>query len=125
MFALVAVLMPMSWMVAIHRWLGLGDMPTDRIVGYLARSLSAFYVFTGALCLVVSSDLERFSPLACFLGLAFFFMGAVATGIDFAVGMPWWWSYFEGPPAVLLGVFMYFLARSENRKRDDPAAAAW
>ena len=28
LFALVPVLMPLSWMAATHRWLGLGEMPT-------------------------------------------------------------------------------------------------
>jgi hypothetical protein len=28
LFALVAVAMPVSWMAATHRWLGLGEMPT-------------------------------------------------------------------------------------------------
>jgi hypothetical protein len=38
LFALVPVFMPMSWMAAAHRWLGLGEMPTGPIVEYLARS---------------------------------------------------------------------------------------
>jgi hypothetical protein len=32
LFALVAVFMPMSWMAATHRWLGLGEMPTAPVV---------------------------------------------------------------------------------------------
>ena len=43
LFALVAVVMPLSWMAATHRWLGLGEMPTGPVVEYLARSVSAFY----------------------------------------------------------------------------------
>src|SRR5262245_27062262 len=38
LFALVAVFMPVSWMAATHRWLGLGEMPTGPVVEYLARS---------------------------------------------------------------------------------------
>ena len=53
LFALVAVFMPVPWMAATHRWLGLGEMPTGPVVEYLARSLSAFYALVGALCLVV------------------------------------------------------------------------
>jgi hypothetical protein len=37
LFALAAVVMPMPWMAAIHRWLGLGEMPTGPVVEYLAR----------------------------------------------------------------------------------------
>jgi hypothetical protein len=53
LFALVAVVMPFSWMVAAHRWLGLGEMPSCPVVEYLARSVSAFYALFGALCLAV------------------------------------------------------------------------
>src|SRR5215468_5372863 len=60
LFALVAVFMPVSWMAAAHRWLGLGEMPTGPVVEYLARSLSAFYALVGALCLVLTTDLERY-----------------------------------------------------------------
>ncbi len=111
LFALVAVLMPFSWMAATHRWLGLGEMPAAPVVEYLARSLSAFYALFGALCLVVASDLQRYRPLVRFLGEALAVMGLVALGIDLAAGLPWWWSAFEGPLGIGLGALLYFLAR--------------
>ena len=80
LFALVAVVMPTSWMAATHRWLGLGEMPTGPVVEYLARSLSAFYAIMGALCLVVAADLERYRPLVRFLGVAFALMSLVLLG---------------------------------------------
>jgi len=115
LFALVAVVMPMSWMMGIHRWLGLGEMPTAPVVEYLARSLSAFYALFGAICLVLASDLERYRPLVRFLGIAFAVLGMVFTGVDLAAGMPWWWSVFEGPPGVVVGAWMVFLARKEEQ----------
>ena len=111
LLALVPVFMPFSWMVATHRWLGLGEMPTAPVVEYLARSVSAFYALFGALCLVVASDLERYRPLVRFLGMAFALMGLVLLGVDLTAGMPWWWSAFEGPPGVLFGALIYILAR--------------
>jgi hypothetical protein len=111
LFALVPVFMPFSWMVATHRWLGLGEMPTTPVVEYLARSLSAFYAVMGALCLVVAADLERYRPLVRFLGVAFALMSLVLLGVDLAVGMPWWWSASEGPGGVALGALMFILAR--------------
>ena len=86
LFALVAVFMPVSWMAATHRWLGLGEMPTGPVVEYLARSLSAFYAIMGALCLVLASDLERYRPLVRFLGVAFALMSLVLLGVDLARG---------------------------------------
>src|SRR6516225_1060667 len=88
LFALVAVFMPVSWMVATHRWLGLGEMPTAPVEEYLARSVSAFYAVMGALCLVLTTDLERYRPLVRFLGLVFALMSVVVLGIDVAAGMP-------------------------------------
>jgi hypothetical protein len=111
LFALVAVVMPFSWMVSIHRWLGLGEMPTGPVVEYLARSLSAFYAIMGALCLVLTTDLERYRPLVRFLGLAFARMSVVLLGVDLAAGMPWWWSASEGPGGVVFGALLFVLAR--------------
>lgn len=116
LFALVAVVMPMSWMTATHRWLGLGEMPTAPVVDYLARSLSAFYAFVGVLCLVVAADLDRYRPLVRFLGAAFALMSIVILGVDLAAGMPWWWSASEGPGGVGFGTLMFFLAQPDDSK---------
>jgi hypothetical protein len=104
LFALVAVFMPLSWMIATHRWLGLGEMPIAPVVEYLARSLSAFYAGVGAFCLVVTFDLERYRPLVRFLGAAFALMSALILGVDLAAGMPWWWTASEGPGGIVFGV---------------------
>ena len=111
LFALVAVLMPVSWMAATHRWLGLGEMPTGPVVEYLARSLSAFYALVGAVCLVLASNLDRYRPLVRFLGAAFALMGLAALGVDLAAGMPWWWTASEGPGLVVFGALLFVLAR--------------
>ena len=116
LFALVAVFMPVSWMAATHRWLGLGEMPTGPVVEYLARSLSAFYAVMGALCLVLAADLERYRPLVRFLGAAFSLMSLVLLGVDLAAGMPWWWSASEGPGGVVFGALLLVLARPAQSK---------
>jgi hypothetical protein len=112
LFALVAVFMPMSWIAATHRRLGMGEIPTGPIVEYLVRSVSAFYALFGALCLVLAADLERYRPLVRFLGVAFALMSVVFLGVDLAAGMPWWWSAVEGPRGALFGALMFILARS-------------
>ena len=114
-FAQVAVFMPMSWMAATHRWLGLGEMPTGPVVEYLARSLSSFYAVMGALCLVVAADLDRYRPLVRFLGLAFAPMSLVLLGVDLAAGMPWWWSASEGPGGVVFGALLFVLTRPHHK----------
>jgi hypothetical protein len=111
LFALIPVFMPMSWMAAMHRWLGLGEMPTGPIVEYLARSLSAFYALIGALCIKMASDLERYRPMVRFFGLCMALLGIVLTWADVAAGMPAWWTALEGPGAVPVGALIYFLAR--------------
>ena len=116
LFALVAVFMPVSWMAATHRWLGLGEMPTGPVVEYLARSLSAFYAIMGALCLVLTTDLERYRPLVRFLALAVVLMSLVVLGVDLAAGMPWWWSASEGPGGIVFGALLVYLARPAHWK---------
>ena len=116
LFALVPVVIPLSWMAATHRWLGLGEMPTGPIVEYLARSLSAFYAVMGALCLALATDLERYRPLVRFLGVAFALMSLVLLGVDLAAGMPWWWTASEGPGGVVFGALLFYLARPTHSK---------
>jgi hypothetical protein len=114
LFAMVAVFMPFSWMVATHRWLGLGEMPTGPVVEYLARSLSAFYALAGAFCLVLAAELERYRPLVRFVGVAFALMGVVILAVDLAAGMPWWWSASEGPGGVVFGALLFLLAKKRQ-----------
>jgi hypothetical protein len=114
LFALAAVLLPVSWLAATHRWLGLGERPAAPVVEYLARS--AFYALLGALCLVVGTDLERYRPLVRFLGVAFALMSLALLGVDRAAGMPWWWSASEGPGGVVFGALLLVLARPAHSK---------
>jgi hypothetical protein len=116
LFALVAVVMPYSWMIETHRWLGLGDMPTSPIVEYLARSVSALDALLGALFLMLASDLERYRPLVRFMGLAFALMSVVLLGVDLAARMPWWWTASEGPGGVVFGALLFVLARPTHSK---------
>jgi hypothetical protein len=118
LLALVAVVMPLSWMAATHRWLGLGEMPTGPVVEYLARSLSACYAVVGALCLVVAADLERYRPLVRFMGVVFALLSGVLLGVDLTVGMPWWWSACEGPGGVVFGALLFVLARPTCSKME-------
>jgi hypothetical protein len=120
LFALVAVFMPLSWMDATHRWLGLGEMPTGPVVEYLARSVSAFYALLGALFLVMASDLERYRPLLRFFGVAFALLGIVFTGVDLLAGMPWWWTAFEGPSGLPVGALVFYLAGPAHRASGRP-----
>ena len=85
LLAFPTVLLPGEWMASTHRWLGLGEFPAAPVTDYMARSLSVLYGFHGVLMLLVSFD---------------------------SAGMPWWWTVFEGPPIMLLGLLMLWLRRS-------------
>jgi hypothetical protein len=107
--AIVAVVMPHAWMGAIHRELGLGELSSDPIVGYLARSTSAFYVIFGGLFWVIAGDVRRYRALLTYLGVALVAFGAALLVIDLAEGLPWWWSLGEGPINALFGILILWL----------------
>ena len=110
LLALFAVVMPKSWMASTHDWLGLGELPDAPIVQNLARSVSVFYALFGAVCLMLAADLDRYRPLARFLGIAVALFGAALIAIDLAAGMPAWWTAWEGPPTIVIGVLIFVLA---------------
>ena len=109
LLAILAVLMPYHSMNVTHQWLGLGELPDEPIVGYLARSTSAFYAMFGALMWVVSFNLRRHRTIVCFLGWAIILLGVTLLGIDIVEGMPPYWIAGEGPPSMVIGgVILYF-----------------
>ena len=69
-------------MVAMHADLGLGRLPDAPIVGYQARSASAFYAIEGGLFWVVSFDLVRYRPVVRYLGATTAVFGVVLLGVD-------------------------------------------
>jgi hypothetical protein len=103
--------MPEAWMDATHRWLGLGPLPADPIVGYLARSTSFFYALLGGLLWLLSYDVERFRPVVLFVGWAMIAMGMLVLSMDYLEGMPWWWVAIEGPSDAFFGAIMVAIAR--------------
>ena len=104
--AVIAVVMPYSWMNAIHQRLGMGPLPQQPIVGYLARSTSAFYAILGGLLWVMSFDLRRHRPTLQYLGLVTILLGITLGIADFIEGMPLWWRLAEGPINIAVGILL-------------------
>ena len=111
LLAFGAVVMPYSWMNAIHQRLGMGELPSEPIVGYLARSTSMFYALFGGLLWVVSFDLYRHRPVLCYLGAVIAFFGAVLFAVDIIEGLPLYWILFEGPVNTAFGILILALTR--------------
>jgi hypothetical protein len=91
-------------MDATHQWLGLGPLPAEPIVAYLARSTSLFYALLGGLMWLVSFDLERHRTVINFLGYAMLVFGLMLFGIDWQAGLPLWWMLYEGPWDAAVGI---------------------
>lgn len=109
--AIFAVVMPTSWMAAAADRLGVGPLPRSKLTEYLTRSLSAIYAMLGALTLYLAWNVRRQLPLIVFVGWLTIVLGVVLTILDFAIGMPPSWSWSEGPPTVLVGAAILWLAR--------------
>jgi hypothetical protein len=118
--ALVPAVMPFAWMELIHRQLGMGELPDVPIVGYLTRSLSAFYAMHGALIFFVSVDVRRYLPVVKCLGALCVVFGAGMLVLDMAVGMPLPWVLGEGPFVIVLGVALLWLASKIPGTTFDP-----
>ena len=108
--ALVFVMVPYSWMNAIHQYLGMGTLPSEPVVGYLARSLSAFYAFLGGLLWVLSFDVRRHRLALCYVGAGSVALGLILLGVDFVEGMPRYWRLSEGPWGIALGALLLWLS---------------
>lgn len=98
--ATVPVFFPLSWMAYLHQVLGLGEMPTEPLVEYLARSTSMLYALHGAIVLAVAFRFRQLHALVPLIILLHMLMGVAITLIDLAAPMPWYWTLGEGPGIV-------------------------
>ena len=112
LFALVFVVAPYSWMDSIHAGMGMGRLPSEPVVGYLARSVSFLYALMGGLFWVVSFDLRRYRGLLLYVGIAVTLFGVALIGIDWWEGLPMLWKLWEGPFTIALGITVFVCARS-------------
>ena len=109
--AAIPVVMPHRWMDIAHRWLGMGELPQMPVIVYLARSLSALYVFHGGMLWFMARDVRRYSTLITYLGVAFVVFGIVSLGIDLHSQLPRMWIAVEGPLLVAVGAAILLLQR--------------
>ncbi len=116
LFAIPAIFLPYSWMNAIHDYLGLGELPDAPIVGYLARSLSAFYAIVSAITLFISFDIWHHRSLLRLWAIIVVITGFVLLGIDLHAGMPTSWTVCEGPPTIATGLVVLWLERRIERR---------
>jgi len=114
LLALLFVAAPYESMDYIHLSLGMGTLPDSPVVGYLARSTSAFYAILGGLLWVLSFDLPRYRPVLTYLGAAIGLFGVVLLAVDWQEGMPRFWTLWEGPFVTMFGLAILLLSRRIN-----------
>ena len=114
--AFATMFLPVEWMAATHRWLGLGELPRAPVVDYLARSIAALYGFHGVLLLLVARDPVRYKPIVTYIAALNVIFGAALIGIDVHAGMPAWWTFGEGPPIIAFGVVVAYLNSTAARQ---------
>ncbi len=111
------IFMPRSWHAWVHEWLGLGPYPEGPVIDYLVRTASAMYALSGIFCWLISFNLERYAGLIAFLAEASIAFGVLTIVVDFANELPWFWKWFEGPPAILWGIVVLVLLARRRRSR--------
>jgi hypothetical protein len=114
MVAFFFMLIPAKWMLNIHAWLGLGDMPNGPITFYLARSTSLLYGVHGVLMFVCGRNVRKYADLVPLFGWLHVAIGATMIGVDLTAGMPWWWTTFEGAPIAATGLLMVGLSKKSK-----------
>lgn len=123
MTAIIPAAMPLSWMDAVHRWLGMGPLPRGPVVEYLARTLSAFYAFHGGLLWIFAGDVARYRPVIRFSFGAGLVFGAWVLVLDARSGLPLRWVLAEGPFVMALSLAaLGLLSRSGAPRRGGPPA---
>jgi hypothetical protein len=104
------VFVPDAWMDDIHQRLGLGTLPSEPIVSYLARSTSAFYAMLGGLLWTLSFNPRRHRAVLRYLGTVIILFGLTLFFVDWQAGLPLWWRLWEGPIDCVFGIVIFWLS---------------
>ena len=110
--ALVFVFAPYAWMDQIHAQLGMGSLPAQPVVGYLARSTSALYALIGGTFWMLSFNPKRYRAVLMHLSCSIVALGAILLLVDWLEGMPLWWKLWEGPFVISFGTVLLLLSRT-------------
>lgn len=113
--AFVAVMMPRSWMEASHAWLGMGEMTGGAVTMFMIRQASYTYGIHGISLWVLASDVKRFRPMVILNGIAFLLAAPVFFAIDYASGMPLWWTVGDTAGCAFFGALLLWLDRRDGR----------
>lgn len=111
LLAFAAMLLPVDWMAATHRWLGMGEFPDSPLTSYLVRSVAALYGFHGVLVLIIAGDPVRYDRIVLYAGVMDVVFGLMMLAIDLHSGMPIMWSLIEGPSLVGMGLLVLWLRK--------------
>jgi hypothetical protein len=103
LLAFWAVVAPHEQLSRIQSWIGMGPLAEGPVTEYLARTTSLFYVASGLLFWVLSTDVARYRPVIRFVGLVGVIGGGLIAWIDISAGLPGWWIALEGPCCIVLG----------------------
>jgi hypothetical protein len=101
-------------------------LPSDPVVGYLARTLSLFYALLGGLLWFVSLDLQRYRPVLRYLAWGIMIFGVFVWRIDFVENLPAFWKHAEGPIVLCYGALLLVLTgriRQDARADNTPGAS--
>jgi hypothetical protein len=115
LLALVAVFMPYEWMDATHRALGMGKLPAEPVVGYLARTASLFYALLGGLLWLISFRPRDHLTVLRYLAVAFLFFGVTVLWVDWTEQLPAFWRLVEGPVVLVFGGLLLWLCGRLSR----------
>jgi hypothetical protein len=120
--ALLAVVMPQAWHVAIHDWLGLGTFPDAPIAEYLARGMSGVCGVYGVLLIWMANDVRRYAGLLAAQAVLLMCVSLAATVMLIESGMPAWWLYGDAGSVWGFQLLVLLLLRRLKRSTTDQAS---
>ena len=120
--AVVAMVMPTSWMAWCHEWLGLGAFPEQPVAEYLARATSAVCALVGALLILAASDVRRYRPAITIIAVGILVIAVAVDGraalADRTLGL---YTATDGVIACILSVAILALQAKVDRTSTEPA----
>lgn len=101
---------PLTWLDAWHRWLGLHALPDSPVLRYALRGGALVQGAIGVLIWIIASDVIRYRPLAIATGAIYLASGPAFYLIDTRAGMPSFWCWLDTGSCLMTGAVVLTLS---------------
>ena len=111
--AVAVAFLPWTLIEQVHSLAATGELSREPTVEYLVRSVSVLHAMFGAVLVLLSFDVPRYTELIRGLAKLTCVAGVLLFVVDLQAAVPFWWAIAQSGGLIAIGVFLVVSLRAK------------